>query len=280
MSDQEAMLTQKELQDFISKAPLYKKLRRQLPDFINEIAPDVAFINCPNCRVERPFRDPEKQRFLSPLRSYLNDRKSPFPGGGVSTRMSGIYNFYFLCSGCGQSEFYCLIDVNYEEMSIRKVGQNIPWSISLSPELENDLGNDADLYKKALTLISQSYGIGACAYLRRMVENQINPLLQALYEIKTLDNADSSELQQITEAIRSKNFTTKTEMAVAILPPSIIVGGENPLKLVHDKLSASLHGLTEEEAIDIAVKVKAGIEYLIVELWMSPRLVERLLSKS
>lgn len=267
MVDELKILTVEEFQTFLSKTPLYNKLRRQIPDFVSHVEPKVAFVHCPTCRAERPFRHQTTPRssFPTPLFSYL--RKTGLPGGGgVHAEMSGIYEFHFLCSGCAKVEFYCWVDINYEEQWLRKVGQSLPWSINISSELEDDLGNDADIYKKALTLMSQSYGIGACAYLRRMVENQINPLLQLLYDMRQIDGATSAELQQISDAIKNKNFTPKVDTASALLPQSIMVAGENPIKLIHDQLSLSIHALTEGEAMDIAIKVRAALEYLIIEL--------------
>lgn len=265
MSEEKQLLTQAELETFISKAPLYKKSKHELPEFIFHIEPKVVFIHCPQCRVERPFRSNEGRTLHAPLESYLSKSAGPLRGG-VHQNMSGTYEFNFQCSGCANINFFCWLFIDYEEMSIRKVGQSIPWSIDLSIELEKDLGDDAALYKKALTLMSQSYGIGACAYLRRMVENQINPLLQILYDMKQTDGAGAEVLQQITDTMRNKNFTPKIELASSLLPPSIMVAGANPIKLIHDQLSKSLHALSEDEAMDIAVNIQAALEYLIVEL--------------
>lgn len=267
MADTNEPLTKAELENFISKAPLYKKLRHQLPQFMFHIEPSVVFIHCPQCRVERPFHRFKEKITQAPLESYKGKASGPLPGGGgVYENMSGTYEYYFECSACSTTDFFCWLAVNYEEMTIRKVGQSVPWSIDISVELEKDLGDDALLFKKALTLMSQSYGIGACAYLRRMVENQINPLLQLLYEMKQMDSANEDELQQISDAIKSKNFTTKIDSAISLLPPSILVAGENPIKLIHDQLSASIHVLTEDSAMEIAIKVRVALEYLIVEL--------------
>jgi hypothetical protein len=114
--------------------------------------------------------------------------------------------------------------------------------------------------------ISQSHGIGACAYLRRLIENQINPILKLLYEIKEQSNTKLEELTKIEEAINSKNFSTKTEVASQILPDTLVVEGLNPLKLIHEDLSIGLHALSEDKCTEIAQELSWAVEYVIREL--------------
>ena len=180
--------------------------------------------------------------------------------------MSGTYEFYFKCSGCDQKDYFAWIEFDYENQVIQKVGQTIPWSIEVSRELERDLSSDSALYKKALILLSQSYGIGACAYLRRIIENQINPMLEILYDIRKSEGAEESELKQIKSVVASRNFTPKIELASTLLPESIFVEGTNPVKLMHDQFSRSVHALGDEEALEIAINLRGAFEYLIVEL--------------
>ncbi len=236
-----------------------------LPEFINEISPRVVFLYCDVCKSNLPFRSFPEDTWHSPVSQRHKQTKGPL-SSALPPRMTGIYEFLFNCSGCDQSTLISWIEVNYENSFIRKVGQSIPWSIDIGKELEKDLGADKSLYKKALILLSQSYGIGACAYLRRIIENQINPMLQILYEIKISEGAEETELQKITETIKSKQFTPKIELASTILPDSIFVEGHNPVKLMHDQFSRSIHTFDDAEAVRIAVELKGAFEYLVVEL--------------
>lgn len=258
-------LTREELENFISVQPLYGRLNTILPEFINEISPRVVFLYCDVCKSKLPFRSLPDDSWHFPVNNRHKQTKGPL-SAALHPRMTGTYEFLFKCSGCDQSTLISWIEVNFENNFIRKVGQSIPWSIDIGKELEKDLGDDKNLYKKALILLSQSYGIGACAYLRRIIENQINPMLQILYEIKQSEGAEETELQQIAETIKSKNFTTKIELASAILPDSIFVEGRNPVKLMHDQFSRSIHALDDAEAVSVATGLKGAFEYLVVEL--------------
>jgi hypothetical protein len=99
-----------------------------------------------------------------------------------------------------------------------------------------------------------------------MLEDYIGPLLKLLYEFKKEEGAGEEELQAITDVIASKNFSKKTEYAAEICPPALILGGMNPLKELHDLLSYNIHAGSDEEAADVALKIRGIIEYVVVRL--------------
>jgi hypothetical protein len=258
-------MSRRELETFISSQPLYTFYRVVLPDLVNNIAPRVVRLYCGLCKEVMPFRAMADDTWFLPVEQRHIQKRGPL-AGALQEKMSGVYEFYFRCSECDHNTLLCWIEVNYETSGIRKVGQSIAWSIEIPKELERDLGEDAKLYKKALVLLSQSYGIGACAYLRRIVENQINPLLAILLEMKQREGAAAEELEEIREAIKRKDFTSKIETAATILPSSITVEGHNPVKLIHDQLSINIHSLSDDEVMPIALRLKTAVEYAVVEL--------------
>ena len=133
-------------------------------------------------------------------------------------------------------------------------------------DIAEELGADAILYKKALRNMNEGYGVGACAYLRRLVEQHINPLLELLYEMKQEEGADEKQLSEIKEAIRAKDFSKKTQFAADIAPSSVLVAGTNPLKTLHDLLSESIHVHDDENAMNIAMKLSRTVEFVIRRL--------------
>jgi hypothetical protein len=241
------------LKEFLESRPLYSKLRVRLPDHLSQALPDALFLHCPACNTTTPFRD---------------DRPS---GGGAGLppppkRDSGVYSLYFRCTGCRKSEYLFWVEVNYKEEWVRKVGQLPMWLPSVPKDIADELGEDTELYQKALRNMAEGYGIGACAYLRRLIEKHINPLLRLLYEVKKDQGVGEDELAKIDEAIASKNFTAKTEFAAEIAPASIIVEGHNPLKEIHDGLSVGLHSLDEGAANDYATKIRSALEFVVRRL--------------
>lgn len=253
---------QSELREFIEKSPLYKKRNIDLPPYANWMKADVAALPCKFCKTVRPFREGKESTHAAvvALGELLNRRS---PGQYI---VSDIYPIHLQCTDCQRTYFHCWIQVNVEQDWIRKVGQIPAWEISIPSEIAKNLGTDVELYKRALTLMSQSYGLGACAYLRRLLENRISPILQTIFDLKKSDGATEEELNAIKAAIKSKNFTSKIEAAYQYVPASIVVDGENPLKLIHDKLSVGVHGLSEDECMESAMEIRAALEYVLIEI--------------
>jgi len=259
-----------DLKNFFEEKPLYSKqnieLKRDLDidkfvslDFLplNRLDKfrkyvECISVNCSICEKERNF----EATVSEPIENqYFHNSEQP-----------QFHFFTFQCVLCGRDSISYFVEFNLSEGWIRKVGQRPPRSISVPDDISKELGEDAELYKRALMCISQSHGIGACAYLRRLIENQINPILKLLYEIKEHSNEESEDLKKIQEAIKGKDFSRKTEVASQILPDSLVVDGLNPLKLIHEDLSAGLHGLTEERCTEIAQELSWAVEYVIREL--------------
>ena len=153
-----------------------------------------------------------------------------------------------------------------EEKWIRKVGQLPPYDISIPRRLEDALGNDAILYKRALICASQSFGVGACTYLRRTLENQITPLLQKVYEIRQEDGASEEELSTIRSIMERGTAEDRIKMANQVLPATVFVPGENPLELIYDRLSDGLHRRDEQECTNIAKESREALEHVFVSL--------------
>jgi len=99
--------------------------------------------------------------------------------------------------------------------------------------------------------MSQSFGVGACTYLRRLLENQIAPLLRLVYEARKEEGEEVSDLSLIME---ERTAQRKIRLANQVLPASVAVPGDNPLELIYDRLSAGLHRQSEDECMEIAHK--------------------------
>jgi hypothetical protein len=242
----------KQFQSFLENEPLYKKIRiKQLTHYSHDFLPERIFLQCPKCKAERPFEG------ASPGRSGAEND---------AYKATLILKFYYVCAGgCGHV-FQCWAQLNYTEQWIWKIGQLPMWLPAIPADIAEELGEDAELYKKALRNMAENYGIGACACLRRLIEKYINPLLRLLYEVKQDHGATAEELAAIEEAIAAKDFATKTRFAAEIAPTSIMVEGHNPLREIHERLSVGLHTLDEETATEYATAISNALEFIIRRL--------------
>jgi hypothetical protein len=83
----------------------------------------------------------------------------------------------YKCRNCGLNAvtYFFVWDETTQGGSFQKVGQSPALTHEPPPDLAKRLDKeDLDFYRKALTSRNFSYGVGALAYLRRVVENRIN----------------------------------------------------------------------------------------------------------
>lgn len=148
----------------------------------------------------------------------------------------------------------------------QKTGQFPPLEETISPALEKALSKDAELYKRALRSRNFNYGLGAVSYMRRIIENHMNEILDILTEADRTD-IDETTRVELDRIKKSRNFTAKVEHAAKLLPEYLRpMGLPNPLDILHELSSEGLHTLSEEECVLIFDKCQTTFEYLFQNL--------------
>jgi hypothetical protein len=258
---------QKNFRELLETRPMYSSVNTVLPPGRIQFVLDVARLYCSNanCRKEQPFRPREYQSWY-----HFNDRNLRFSDKQVLRNydllMNGLFPLEVECQECKDKTYYFFVFVDVKNGKISKFGQIPPWEPKLDREVTKELGPSYRFYSKAIRNLAEDYGIGACAYFRRMLEDYIGPLLRLLYDFKKEEGAGEAELRAIEDVIASKNFSKKTEYAAQICPPTLIRGGMNPLKELHDLLSYNIHAGTDQEATEVALKIRGIIEYVVISL--------------
>lgn len=246
--------------DFIANAPLYKRLDlesfAQEGDFegVQPGGPDTILRYCPHhrCKAERPYR-------------LIRAQAGVGSSNTVPREPRNIITMLYECTHC-ESRFWCSFQTSEGAEGgewIQKIGQVPPYDISIPSDLADALGDDAVLYKRAQICMSQSFGVGACTYLRRLLENQIAPLLQLVYQARKEEGEDVSDFSAIME---ERTAEKKIRLANEVLPASVAVEGDNPLELIYDRLSAGLHRQSEQECMGIAVEASEVLGHVIISL--------------
>jgi len=237
--------------EFLQSQPLYAKQSFDLPRYAGPLYPEKILMHCSQCSGERPFRDKR-------------------PRGGNTIPLppikSGVLSFYFQCTFCSRENLTFWMEVNCEEKWVRKVGQRPPWSTEIPDGLAAYLGLDADLYRRAKVCLGQGFGLGACVYLRRVLESQVSNILRSLAELKKQTEPSAAEMAELEILLRNEHAEDQLALAHKFLPHSLMVEGLNPLKLIHDLLNVGVETLTEEECVQVAIKVAVCFEYIVSEL--------------
>jgi hypothetical protein len=159
----------------------------------------------------------------------------------------------------------------YEAVTrVLKVGQYPALSINIPDDLGKNLGKDAtDLYKKALICRNGGYGLGSIVYTRRVVEDETNELIEVAAQLAESHSVDAAIVAKMRAAAISTDYTPyedKLKIASTVFPDSLKVGDVNPLKSLYGLVSKGIHGLSEEECLQIADQTFGVFVYIFAKL--------------
>jgi len=246
LSDDELVARVAEL---LAKWPLYLKLR-----FKNDSVHDYPLnirAHCPICGGERNF-----DRFSWEGIKSTRSVQGPFGPENVITAKRALRVLYYHCCDCRGNKYSVSYLVSWEQRAegdenvILKCGQYPELETVIDSDLQKSISTaDVVLLKKAITSRNFNNGLASVAYLRRVVENQIEPLIERLLHD---DKGDNKELKaRIEKAKTDRGFRGLLDLAGKVLPVYLKPGGANPLVPLHKLASEGVHNLPEDECIQI-----------------------------
>lgn len=155
----------------------------------------------------------------------------------------------YQCRNCGKKDQKYMYF--WGDSGFLKVGQIPELREAIDPRLDAALGESSGLYQKAVRSRSLGFGIGALAYLRRIVENTTDELMDLL-QAHRWDEWTQQEKEQFEVARTTYQYSQKIAYATEkILPPAMSAVGRDSFAALHDVTSNGFHGKTEEECIEI-----------------------------
>ena len=186
----------------------------------------------------------------------------------VKALSTGQTFLQFSCVSCHKQRHEYLIDqiVTNENIRIQKYGELPRKNLDRDIQLQKFFSNDSDCYEKAIVCLANGYGIGAFAYMRRIVERNILNLLDMLREdIESLE--DNEKIKEALSELRKESpMSQKITVANNALPEYLKPNGLNPLGKLYQILSGGVHSFSDEECLKKANAVNECIKYLISEL--------------
>ncbi len=247
-------LTDQQLRDklviVLQSWPLYRMLEYTGADGVI-VVPQSLTLYCPNCRLDSFWE--------TTIYSSENHKE-------------GFNEKEFRCKNCdyGPVRYYFLWYLNNKTKGSNfcKVGQYPALEERVSEPLEKALaGDDLKMYKNALRMRNFNLGIAAVAYLRRVVENRMNDMLDILHEAAVVHNLPKEVLDRVGEAKTEKRFSVKVDYAGDLLPANLrIQGNPNPMAILHELASAGIHEQSDEECVDVFDACRATFEYVFSKM--------------
>ncbi len=104
------------------------------------------------------------------------------------------------------------------------------------------------------------------SYMRRVVEDEMNRLLDLLIELLATDDKKVEELQRAKELRGENSFAKKAAVADAVLPTTFFPDGQNPFSKLHELCSEGVHALDDVESCERFAQGKELFELLFGRL--------------
>lgn len=245
--------------EFIEKAPLYTQVQMEdfrPPDSITRICEGSS------CKKETTWFVGNQLDGDATAGNTRLDFKSAAYACGLC-RSSNLVVLYELLNWCEVPGSGGRL---YHHTAVRKIGQVPPEDIQVPAELVDRLGGSASHYKKAMICRNANYGIGALAYLRRVVDEKTDELIEVMAELSRTYSASEEEIQTLLDAKTQSRYDQKLEVAAELIPAALRPGGVNPLGQLYKHTSIGLHGKTDDECVAIFDELRADFEYVFRNL--------------
>lgn len=234
--------------ELLESYPLYRKLKGGLPQTLDKVPKVPINMNCPHC---------------GGIRTFLMKNEYWEAFGITNLATTNLHcKINYTCTACKSFLYVFQITFSSDNTWVMKSGQFPSWEIKTDPDVSRFLGKHKDLYTKGLVCESQSYGIAAFSYYRRIVEEIIDKLLSEVEEL--IEESERPKYKAALELTKSTRVTSdKIELIQDLLPSILRPKNMNPLSLLHGILSEGLHAGTDERCLELAVEAKEIIIFLV-----------------
>jgi hypothetical protein len=137
-----------------------------------------------------------------------------------------------------------------------KMGEEPAFGPPLPARLQRLVQRDRDLLIKGYQSEIHGQGIGAFAYYRRVVEDGKDRLIDEIIKVcRKIPGADKF-ISGLEEAKKQTQFKKAVEQIADAIPDALRIEGHNPLTLLHQAISKSLHSDSDEECLEAAEAIR------------------------
>lgn len=240
------------IRELLESYPLYRKYRVELPHELFKLSKPAVNLDCQICKSAQTF-------------NMINEYYEGAPAANISP-LGWASRVEYVCASCKRFRWFFSLKFDEDEKGtyVCKAGQVPEPEIQPSKVMGRELGPSIELYKKGLVCESQSYGIGAFAYYRRVLEEVILLLLDDVAELVPQEG-EQKYLDGLTKVKSQKTAEDRIYIAKDLLPQSLRITA-NPLEVLYSSLSEGLHSGSEERCMELAATIRKVFESLVIQI--------------
>lgn len=173
----------------------------------------------------------------------------------------------FVCRNCKRSRktyaFWSRLDVDELNGELMKFGEFPPFGPPTPARVITIIGGERDYFLKGRRAENQGLGIAAFAYYRRVVENQKTRIIDEIIRVAQKIGAPQVVIDDLSAARGESQFSRAVEAIRHGVPESLLIGGHNPLTLLHSALSEGLHAQTDRQCLELATSIRVVLTELV-----------------
>lgn len=249
--------------DFLVNKEIYSKSQFEcaLTSYQKALGLSKVDIYCSNCCEMRTFQTTRNLASGGVATGSLQRGNEPT----INSKVNETLVFEFICLSCEMQRKTYLLNLKYDhgDLYIEKVGEYPRKPMVKEPTLEKFFKKDKDNYRKAEACLTHGYGVAAFAYYRRIIEANINELIDLIRSDVKITDETKAELDKLHKASR---MSENIEVANKALPEYLIQNGINPLGQIYKILSEGVHTLPDEKCLEKADIVRNCLLYLVKEI--------------
>lgn len=174
--------------------------------------------------------------------------------------------FTYICSNCrrGRKVFALHAFADGDPItsgSCIKFGENPSFGPPTPTRLLRLFGPDRETLK-GRRCENQGLGIGAFGYYRRVVENHKNQIFDEIIRVAEKVGAPTATIETLKAGRSETQFSRALSSVKDAMPQVLLIGGQNPMTLLHSALSAGLHEQDDERCLELAHDVRVVMSEL------------------
>jgi hypothetical protein len=174
----------------------------------------------------------------------------------------------FRCRNCQKAtktysiRFAMFVKDAQEHCLANKFGELPAFGPPLPSRLISLVGPDRDLFLRGRRAENLGLELGSFAYYRRVVEEQRTRLINEIGSVARKLGASPEKLGLFEKAAKETRFDASIELIKDAIPSTLLIDGQNPLKLLHSALSEGLHAQGDAECLEVATSVRVVLAEL------------------